>query len=475
MLTEGSFTARELSRILGIREKEVYEHLPHIQKSMGTSVSIVRQPATCLSCDFVFTKRERFTAPGRCPVCRSERISEPIFGVVPKNQAGSTSVADETRCDAGYLRGGTPVDLSGALNDCQRPVRGHGIHDEGEKGRRHMPKYEPHEHAHENVCEFEEDPLIPLHEERLRGAVEAMVASCLDDDTIDHVGAALIPSKDEIIRILGILQDVLFPGYFGRQELSHATLSYHLGNEMTRLYEMLAAQISRSIRHECRRMDKLCVKCVQKGWEESVLLMERLPELRRAFARDVRAHYDGDPASKSLDEIVFCYPGLYAIFVYRVAHELFNRQIPLIPRIMTEHAHSLTGIDIHPGATIGTDFFIDHGSGVVVGETTEIGNRVRIYQGVTLGALSVPRESEGGISLRGHKRHPTIEDDVTIYAQATILGGDTVIGARSVIGGNVWLTSSVPPDTTVLIETPRHVFKDDSNRSAASTGTRERS
>jgi serine O-acetyltransferase len=198
---------------------------------------------------------------------------------------------------------------------------------------------------------------------------------------------------------------------------------------------------------------------VNMGREEALVFLEKLPKLRRTLAQDVRAHYDGDPAAKSLDEIVFSYPGLYAIFVYRVAHELFLRNIPLMPRIMTEHAHSRTGIDIHPGARIGSDFFIDHGTGVVVGETTDIGNRVRIYQGVTLGALSVPRGSEGGDALRGAKRHPTIEDDVTIYAQATILGGQTVIGARCVIGGNVWLTSSVPPDTTVLIETPRHVFK----------------
>lgn len=318
------------------------------------------------------------------------------------------------------------------------------------------------------VCEFEEDVLIPVHEERLRGAVQAMVRSCEEEETVDHVGAALIPSKDEIIRILDILQDILFPGYFGRQELSRSSLEYHLGNEMVKLYEMLSAQISRSIRHECRRMDSLCVKCIQKGWEEALFFLEELPGIRRLLSRDVKSHYDGDPASKSLDEIVFCYPGLYAIFVYRVAHELFVRGIPLMPRIMTEHAHSLTGIDIHPGASIGSDFFIDHGTGVVIGETTEIGNRVRIYQGVTLGALSVPRESEGGNSLRGHKRHPTIEDDVTIYAQATILGGQAVIGARSVIGGNVWLTSSVPPDTTVLLETPRYVFKDDSNRNAYS-------
>ena len=316
------------------------------------------------------------------------------------------------------------------------------------------------------VCEFREDDLVPLYEERFRGAVDAMVQSCCELGTVDHVGAALIPSKDEIIRIIDILQDLLFPGFFGRQELTATTVQYHVGNEMTKLYEMLSAQISRSIRHECRRTDSLCVRCVQKGWEEAVIFLENMPSLRRMLAKDVRSHYDGDQASKSLDEIVFCYPGLYAIFVYRVAHELFIRGIPLMPRIMTEHAHSLTGIDIHPGATIGSDFFIDHGTGVVIGETTEIGARVRIYQGVTLGALSVPRESEGGDSLRGRKRHPTIEDDVTIYAQATILGGETVIGARSVIGGNVWLTSSVPPDTTVLIETPRHVFKYDRNRTA---------
>lgn len=318
----------------------------------------------------------------------------------------------------------------------------------------------------EACCEFEEDSLIPAEEERLRAAVKSMVRSCLDEHTVDHVGAALIPSKDEIIRILGILQDVLFPGFFGRQELTHSTLEFHLGNEMMILYELLAAQISRSLRHECRRMDSLCIKCVQKGHEEAILFVEGLPRLREVLSQDVKAHYDGDPAAKSLDEIVFSYPGLYAICVYRVAHELFLRGIPLMPRIMTEHAHSLTGIDIHPGATIGSEFFIDHGTGVVVGETTNIGNRVRIYQGVTLGALSVPRESEGGNSLRGRKRHPTIEDDVTIYAQATILGGETVIGARCVIGGNVWLTSSVPPDTTVLIETPRHVFKEDRQKTA---------
>jgi len=318
-------------------------------------------------------------------------------------------------------------------------------------------------HLLEDVCEFEEDASISAQEDRLGGVVQEMVRSCLEEHTVDHVDAALIPSKDAIIRILDILNDLLFPGYFGKQELTWSSLAYHLGIEMTTLFELLSAQISRSIRHECRRMDSLCVRCVQKGRQEALVFLEKLPEVRCMLGRDVQAHYDGDPAAKALDEIVFCYPGLYAIFVYRVAHELWLQGIPLIPRIMTEHAHSLTGIDIHPGAKIGADFFIDHGTGVVIGETTEIGDRVRIYQGVTLGALSVPRQSEEGKSLRGQKRHPTIEDDVSIYALATILGGKTVIGARCGIGGNVWLTSSVPPDTTVVIETeaPIILFNND--------------
>ena len=175
------------------------------------------------------------------------------------------------------------------------------------------------------------------------------------------------------------------------------------------------------------------------------------------MATDVRAAYDGDPAAQSFDEIIFSYPGIFAIMVYRIAHELFEQKIPLIPRIMTEYAHSVTGIDIHPGAQIGESFFIDHGTGVVIGETTEIGKNVRLYQGVTLGALSLPKDA--GEQLRGKKRHPTIEDDVIIYAEATILGEKAVIGARSVIGGNVWITDPVPPDTRVLFETPHLIYR----------------
>ncbi|MBU2551663.1 MAG: serine acetyltransferase, partial [Proteobacteria bacterium] len=182
----------------------------------------------------------------------------------------------------------------------------------------------------------------------------------------------------------------------------------------------------------------------------------------RALADDIRAAIEGDPAAGSPDVIIFSYPGLFAITVYRLAHVLNHLDVPLLPRIMTEFAHSQTGIDIHPGAHIGGSFFIDHGTGVVIGQTCVIGDRVRLYQGVTLGALSLPRDA--GRSLKDTKRHPTIEDDVTIYSGATILGGQTVIGARSVIGGNVWLTESVPPDTKVILKKPELIFIGDSSK-----------
>ncbi len=439
LLRASPHTARDLSRSLGIPEKEVYHHLSHIEKSLRIPGGVIKEPARCLDCGFNFRKRDRLTSPSRCPICHSEAIAPPAYYFSGPLSSRRSRVGFETSEKV-------LVDPRLIPERCDE-MQHSSFNDDPQ-----------------SVCEFKEDQLIPCQEKQIRKVISAMVKSCADDKTINHVGAALIPSKDEIIRILAMLRDILFPGFFGKQELSASTLEYHLGNELLNLYEALSTQLSKSIRHECRRTDSLCVKCVQKGREEAITFMEKLPELRLTLAQDVKAHYDGDPAAKSFDEIVFSYPGLYAIFVYRVAHELFLKSIPLMPRIMTEHAHSLTGIDINPGATIGKEFFIDHGTGVVIGETTNIGDRVRIYQGVTLGALSVPRESEGGNFLRGRKRHPTIEDDVTIYAQATILGGETVIGARSVIGGNVWLTSSVPPDTTVMIEPPRHVFKDDSGK-----------
>ncbi len=211
------------------------------------------------------------------------------------------------------------------------------------------------------------------------------------------------------------------------------------------------------MRHECRRHSMSCVNCEERGQEITISFMNELPRLRTTLAKDIRAAFEGDPAAKGFDEVIFSYPGLFAITVYRMAHLLYKEEVSLIPRIMSEYAHSLTGIDIHPGASIGESFFIDHGTGVVVGETTEIGNRVRIYQGVTLGALSLPKEAVE--RLRSEKRHPTIGDDVIIYAGVTILGGEAVIGARSVIGGNVWITESVPPDTKVFLKKPELIFK----------------
>jgi serine O-acetyltransferase len=232
---------------------------------------------------------------------------------------------------------------------------------------------------------------------------------------------------------------------------------YAIGQGTVALFDLLSEQVTRSIRHECFRLELECANCEQRGYEATLETLARIPELRRVLATDINATFEGDPAARSTDEIVYSYPGLQAIAVYRVAHVLYDLDVPMLPRMMTEYLHGATGIDIHPGAMIGEGFVIDHGTGVVIGETTQIGNGVRIYQGVTLGALSLPRGA--GDRFRGEKRHPTIEDDVIIYSGATILGGDTVIGARSLIGGNVWLTESVPPDTRVMIENPRLVKK----------------
>jgi serine O-acetyltransferase len=293
--------------------------------------------------------------------------------------------------------------------------------------------------------------------EKLPAIVENITKSCHDEECFEHIDAELIPSRESVIDILMRLREILFPGYFNEGKLDPTNLRYQMGLSVDILFEALSEQITHSLRHECLRYDQPCVECVALGHEEALTFLSTIPEIRRVLATDVRAAYEGDPAAKSYDEIVFSYPGIFAISVYRVAHQLSEQQIPLLPRIMTEYAHTMTGIDIHPGAKIGDGFFIDHGTGVVIGETTVIGKNVRIYQGVTLGAVSVPKNA--GESLRGTKRHPTIEDDVIIYSGATILGGDTVIGARSIIGGNVWITESVPSDTKVLLEAPRLIYK----------------
>jgi serine O-acetyltransferase len=288
--------------------------------------------------------------------------------------------------------------------------------------------------------------------------VKRLVRSCDHESCFDHVGPDPIPSRESIIKIIHGIIKILYPGYFVSERLDTLNLEYHLGQEATEVFEALSHQITLSIRHDCLRYQQPCVQCQELGQEKAIGFMRGLPDLRHVLGTDIRAAFEGDPAAKSYDEIIFCYPGVLAITVYRAAHQLYHQEIPLIPRIMTEYAHSHTGIDIHPGAHIGESFFIDHGSGVVIGETTEIGDRVRLYQGVTLGALFLPRDA--GETLRQKKRHPTIEDDVIVYSGATILGGNTLIGARSVIGGNVWITESVPPDTRVLLRKPDLMFKE---------------
>ncbi|MDI6753860.1 MAG: serine acetyltransferase [Thermodesulfobacteriota bacterium] len=307
-----------------------------------------------------------------------------------------------------------------------------------------------------NPCQVEIEN-TEKYRSQLPQVVEEIVESCKQERTISHYDTIMIPSKESVIEILEDLKDILFPGYFRQQEVNAHSLPYHIGNVVNRLFEKLAAQIARSIRHECRRLQSPCTQCWDRGQREALDFLKKIPALRKTLAGDVRAAYDGDPAAKSLDEVIFSYPCILAIMIYRVAHELHIQGVPLLPRIMTEYAHGATGIDMHPGAKIGNNFFIDHGTGVVIGETTEIGDRVKIYQGVTLGALSFPTDFQGNL-IRGVKRHPTIEDDVTLYSNATILG-PTVIGARSVIGGNVWITQEVPPDTVVNIEQPHLHYK----------------
>ena len=271
--------------------------------------------------------------------------------------------------------------------------------------------------------------------------------------TINHLDHCPLPSYEEIIAAIHDLTEILFPGYRRRTGLHRGNIAYYVGDMVDRLHDRLTSQIGRALRHDAGAT----ATCENDhdfealGQAKTLQFLELLPELRRILATDVQAAYEGDPACKNLDEVIFCYPGLEAITVFRLANVLYQLQIPFIPRMMTEWAHSRTGIDIHPGATIGRRFFIDHGTGVVIGETAVIGNRVKMYHGVTLGAFS---NKQGRLDA-GKKRHPTIEDDVTIYPNATILGGDTVIGEGSVIGGNVWLHESVPAFSRVQITPPQ--------------------
>ena len=273
---------------------------------------------------------------------------------------------------------------------------------------------------------------------------------------INFIDASNLPVRGRILELLDLLFEVIFPGYTGKRIVTRSNVKFIVGDIVCHLYNELSEQIERAYRYQCR-IGK-CDGCDCRTMAENVTehLLARLPGIREMLKGDVIAAFDGDPAAKSYEEIVISYPCIIAIATYRIAHELYLKQVPLIPRIMSECAHTRTGIDIHPGATIGRNFFIDHGTGVVIGETTIIGNNVKIYQGATLGALSFPKDERGRV-IKGGKRHPTIEDNVTIYAEATILG-DVVIGKDAVIGGNVWIKESVPPGVTVATPHPDLVY-----------------
>jgi len=288
--------------------------------------------------------------------------------------------------------------------------------------------------------------------------VKQIVESIRQTQKINHIERHDLPNREEVIRVLRDLQSLVLPGFL-RQRLYYANIEFFVGDLVDSLSVRMSEEIARALLHEdCSKCGLETNRDFRRDAEQiTAEFFRRIPPIRALLDKDVEAAYDGDPAAKSFAEIVLCYPGFEAITTYRLAHELLVLGVPLVPRIMSEFIHHRSGIDIHPGATIGERFFIDHGTGVVIGETSLIGNNVKIYQGVTLGALSFPKDESGQI-IRGRKRHPTIEADVTIYANATILGGDTVIGRGSIIGGNVWVTESVPPHTKVLIEAPQQRF-----------------
>jgi serine O-acetyltransferase len=292
---------------------------------------------------------------------------------------------------------------------------------------------------------------------KLETLVDRITETYKGDSGINFIDAANLPVRGQIVEVLGWLFEVLFPGHTGHKTVTKSNVRFVVGDLLSQIYVALGEQVGRAYQYQCRInncQNCNCRKMAEKVTEE--LLME-LPRIRKQLKGDVRAAFEGDPAAKSYEEIVMSYPCITAIATYRIAHELWIRHVPLIPRIMAERAHARTGIDIHPGATIGSHFFIDHGTGVVIGETSVIGNNVKIYQGTTLGALSFRRDDRGRI-IKGGKRHPTIEDDVTIYAEATILG-DVVIGKGAVIGGNTWVKESVPPGMTVSSPGPELVYR----------------
>jgi serine O-acetyltransferase len=283
--------------------------------------------------------------------------------------------------------------------------------------------------------------------------VDGMLDSYRRDRRAQHVNRRFLPSRDEILEIVKLLLEAFYPGYFGRQDLTDENLPFHVGNLLSTLREKLERQVETCLCFAAEGEGRASVPCSEEARRVTAAFLDRLPSVRDALILDVQAAYDGDPAAASLDEVILAYPGMLAVTVHRVAHELHVLGVPLMPRIMSEWAHSRSGTDIHPGARIGRSFFIDHATGVVVGETTTIGSSVKLYQGVTLGALSIPKDERGRV-IRDTKRHPTVEDDVTVYANATVLGGNTVLGRGSVVGGSVFVTTSIPPDCRVALRPP---------------------
>ncbi|MBN1787136.1 MAG: hypothetical protein JW806_01930 [Sedimentisphaerales bacterium] len=292
-----------------------------------------------------------------------------------------------------------------------------------------------------------------MDQKKIDNIVKALLDTYQADSGINFIDTKNLPLRDRILEILDLLMEVVFPGYKGTKEVTSSNVSFIIGDILCRVYDQLAEQIERALIHLCRMKDCDSCGCHDMAHRVAEYLLTQLPAIRKILKTDIQAAFDGDPAASSFEEIVLSYPGLRAIATHRIAHELYLKDIPLIPRIMSERAHHETGIDIHPGARIGERFFIDHGTGIVIGETAIIGKNVKIYQGVTLGALA----PAAGQSLRGVKRHPTIEDDVTIYAAATILGNVT-IGKGATISGNVWIKESIPPGVTVSMTSPELLY-----------------
>ncbi len=284
-------------------------------------------------------------------------------------------------------------------------------------------------------------------ESGLAAVVDELCRAACDLGGNRHGGRIVLPSRDAVLGCVEELRAAFFPGYFGATDLSDEHLHYYIGAALDRVLHELEEQVRRGVAFAERHDFEACAHCAETAAKVTSAFLARLPSVRRLVASDVEAAYEGDPALKIKDEAIFSYPGVLAVTSQRIAHELHVLGVPLIPRMITEHAHAVTGIDIHPGARIGERFFIDHGTGVVIGETAVIGSNVRLYQGVTLGAKSFPKD-EKGTPIKGIDRHPIVEDDVVIYAGATILGRIT-IGLGSSIGGNVWLTHGVPPGSRV--------------------------